>query len=52
MTSLLRLTLALLLAWAAWRPSRELAVPLAAAWSVAALLHAGYRARNLDDTSS
>jgi hypothetical protein len=35
-----KLAFAILFAWAAWRPSRELVVPLASAWSVAALLHA------------
>jgi hypothetical protein len=39
---------AILFTWAALRPSRELVVPLASAWSVAALLHAVYHARNLD----
>ena len=43
-----KLAFALLFAWAAWRPSRELVIPLATAWSVAALLHGGYHARNLD----
>ena len=43
-----KLAFAILFAWAAWRPSRELVVPLASAWSVAALLHAGYHALNLD----
>ncbi len=43
-----KLAFAVLFAWAAWRPSRELVVPVAAAWSVAALLHAGYHARHLD----
>ena len=42
------LAFTILFAWAAWRPSRELVVPLASAWSVAALLHAVYHARNLD----
>jgi predicted PurR-regulated permease PerM len=42
------LAFAILFAWAAWRPSRELVVPLAAAWSIAALLHAVYHALNLD----
>jgi hypothetical protein len=43
-----KLAFAILFAWAAWRPSRELVIPLASAWSVAALLHAVYHARNLD----
>ena len=42
------LAFAILFAWAALRPSRELVVPLAAAWSVAALLHAVYHALHLD----
>ena len=36
------LAFALLFAWAALRPSRQLVIPLAAAWSVAALLRAVY----------
>jgi hypothetical protein len=43
-----KLAFAVLFAWAAWRPSRELVVPVASAWSLAALLHAGYHALNLD----
>jgi hypothetical protein len=43
-----KLAFAILFAWAAWRPSRELVIPVAAAWSVAALLHAGYHVRNLE----
>ncbi len=43
-----KLAFAILFAWAAWRPSRELVVPLASAWSVAAFLHGGYHALNLD----
>jgi hypothetical protein len=43
-----KLAFATLFAWAAWRPSRELVVPLASAWSVAALLHAVYHALHLD----
>jgi hypothetical protein len=43
-----KLAFAILFAWAAWRPSRHLVVPLASAWFVAALLHAVYHARNLD----
>jgi hypothetical protein len=39
---------AILFAWAAWRPSRELVIPLAAAWSVAALLHGTYHVLHLD----
>ena len=42
------LAFAILFAWAALRPSRELVVPLAAAWSVAALLHATYHTLHLD----
>lgn len=43
-----KVAFAILFAWAAWRPSRELVIPLASAWSVAALLHAVYHAQNLD----
>jgi hypothetical protein len=43
-----KVAFAMLFAWAAWRPSRALVVPVASAWSVAALLHAAYHARNLD----
>jgi hypothetical protein len=39
---------AILFAWAAWRPSRVLVLPLAAAWSVAALLHGVYNVLHLD----
>jgi hypothetical protein len=42
-----KVAFAILFAWAAWRPSRQLVVPLAAAWSVAALLHAVYHALHL-----
>lgn len=42
-----KLAFAILFAWAAWRPSRALVVPVASAWSVAALLHAAYHALNL-----
>ena len=37
-----KLASAILFAWAAWRPSRELVVPVASALLVAALLHAVY----------
>jgi hypothetical protein len=43
---------AILFAWAAWRPARELVVPLCAAWSVSALLHAVYHALHLDGFSA
>ena len=43
-----KLAFAVLFVWAAWRPSRELVVPVATAWSLAALLHASYHALNLD----
>jgi hypothetical protein len=39
---------ALLLAWAAWRPARELVVPLAAAWALFSVLHLGWHAAHLD----
>jgi hypothetical protein len=43
-----KLAFAVLFAWAAWRPATELVVPLCAAWSLAAFLHAGYHALHLD----
>ena len=43
-----KLAFAVLFAWAALRPSRELIVPLASARSLAALLHALYHALHLD----
>jgi hypothetical protein len=43
-----KLAFTLLFACAAWRPSRALVVPVASAWAVAALLHAGYHTLNLD----
>ena len=46
------LAFAILFAWAAWRPARELVVPLATAWAVAALLHAVYHALHLEDFSA
>lgn len=39
---------AVLFGWAAWRPSRELVVPLCAGWSVSAVLHFVFHARNLE----
>ena len=43
------LAFALLFAWAAVRPSRQLVVPLCVAWSVSAVVHAVYHALHLDD---
>lgn len=43
---------AVLFAWAALRPSRELVVPLCAAWSVSAVLHFVFHVRNLDGFST
>ena len=43
-----KLAFAILFAWAAWRPSRKRVVPVAGAWSVAALLHGVYHALHLD----
>ena len=43
-----KLAFAILFAWAAWRPSHQLVVPLASAWSVAALLHGVYHALHLE----
>lgn len=42
------LAFALLFAWAWRRPSRELVLPLAAAWSLFSALHLIYHALNLD----
>jgi hypothetical protein len=39
---------AVLFAWAALRPSRELVVPLCAAWSIAAVSHLVFHATHLD----
>lgn len=39
---------AVLFAWAALRPSRELVVPLCAAWSVSAVLHFVFHVTHLD----
>ena len=44
----LLVALALVALAAVATPSRELVIPLASAWSVAALLHTVYHARNLD----
>lgn len=46
------LAFAILFAWAAYRPRRELVLPLCAAWSVAALLHLVFHARHLADFSA
>lgn len=43
---------AVLFAWAAWRPSRELVVPLCVAWSVSSVLHLAFHVRNLDGFSA
>ena len=42
------LAFAILFAWAAVRPTHQLVVPLAVAWSVSAALHAVYHALHLD----
>jgi hypothetical protein len=39
---------ALLLAWAAWRPSRELVVPVCSAFAVFSALHLGWHAAHLE----
>ncbi|MDO9407155.1 hypothetical protein [Patulibacter sp.] len=39
---------AVLFAWAAWRPTRELVVPLCVAWTVSAVLHLVFHATHLD----
>jgi hypothetical protein len=41
------LAFALLFAWAAWRPSRELAVPVCCAWALAAALHLRFHLAHL-----
>ena len=43
----LYLVVAALFGWAAWRRSRELAVPLCAVWTVAGLVHLGYHVTHL-----
>jgi hypothetical protein len=43
---------AILFAWAAVRPSRQLMVPLCVAWSVAAALHLVFHATHLDGFST
>jgi hypothetical protein len=42
------LAFAVLFAWAALRPSRQLVVPLCVAWAVAAALHLVFHATHLD----
>ncbi len=39
---------ALMFAWAAWRPSRELVVPLCTAFAVFSALHLAWHSANLD----
>lgn len=41
------LAFTVLFAWAAWRPSRELVLPLLAAWTLFSLLHLGWHTVNL-----
>jgi hypothetical protein len=41
------LAFAVLFAWAAWRPRRELVVPVCGAWAVAALLHLRFHLAHL-----
>jgi hypothetical protein len=43
------LAFALLFAWAALRPSRELVLPLCAAYSLSAVIHFVYHVTHLDD---
>lgn len=43
---------AVLFAWAAWRPSRALVVPLAISWSLFSVLHLAFHAANLDGYSA
>jgi hypothetical protein len=42
------LAFALLFAWAAWRPSRELVVPLALAWALFSTIHFVWHVTHLD----
>ena len=42
------LAFALLFAWAAWRPARELVVPLAVAWSLFSAIHFAWHVTHLD----
>jgi hypothetical protein len=44
----LYLAFAGLFAWAAWRPARELVVPLCVAWAAAQAVHLGYHLTRLD----
>jgi hypothetical protein len=46
------LAFAVLFAWAAIRPSRELVVPLCVAWAVAATLHLAFHAAHTDGLST
>jgi len=46
------LAFALLLAWAAWRPSRELLVPVCSAFALFSALHLGWHAAHLGGLSS
>jgi hypothetical protein len=46
------LAFAILFAWAAVTPARQLVLPLCVAWSVAALLHFVYHATHLDGFST
>jgi hypothetical protein len=41
------LAFAVLFAWAAWRPRRELVVPLCVAWALAAMLHLRFHVTHL-----
>jgi hypothetical protein len=45
------LAFALLLGWAAWRPSRELVLPVCVAWSLFSLVHAAWHAGHLEGWS-
>jgi hypothetical protein len=46
------LAFTVLFAWAAFRPSRELVIPLCSAWAVAAALHLGYHVTHLGGFST
>jgi hypothetical protein len=46
------LAFALLFAWAAWRPARELVAPLTVAWAAFSAVHLGWHAAHLDGFST
>jgi hypothetical protein len=46
------LAFALMLAWAAWRPARELVIPVCLAFALFSALHLGFHAAHLDGLST